>query len=390
MRSGLCLRESCQRDAGPEAPGQMPRSPAYAYNACMETDTVRTVGGIAVEIALEKPDAVFAGGETIAGEVRVVVHEDWTCKALAISLAANATARKDGLNQLNLTVREEKAGRSLFSGQWTPGRYSYPFAFEAPAGPLPYKGQISEVHWSLLAEALRGQGGSVAAEVPFTLTPGADARTTADTRSAPPVTHTEAARSLTGCFLLSLVVFLAGAATVWPAIKHDFLPVAIGILLLGAALLSLCVWQFLVNARIASAATWIATGLLHPGQTVPCSLSFQPRGPFEVEKVSVTLRCTEEAGNLSIHTSKTPTIRHVLHETEFLLPLTPGPMPSGVPVQVQGELTVPPDAPPSLQVAAGLEHGVRVVWQAEFRIVMRRWPDWLHLEDLTVRAAKPS
>lgn len=356
----------------------------------MASDAVRTVEGVVVEVALKKPEATFAGGEPIAGEVKVLVHEDWACRELAIALAVNATAHKGGLSQLNLSVRDEKARRSLFSGQWTPGRYVYPFVFDAPAGPLPYQGHVMEVHWSLLAEARPEKGERVTVEVPFELAPGEGAPVPADTRSSEPLRHTEAARGLTGCFLLSFLVFLGGAAAVWPALEHDFLPIAIGVLVLGAVLLFLCIWQSLVNARIASAETWIATSLVHPGQVVPCRLSFQPKRQFTVEKVSVTLRGMEEAGNLSIHTSKTPTVRHTLYEKEFLLPLAAGPMPSGVPVQVQGEIAVPPDAHPSFQVGAGRELGVRIFWQAEFRIVMRRWPDWMHLEDLTVGPAPRS
>jgi hypothetical protein len=50
---------------------------------------------------------------------------------------------------------------------------------------------------------------------------------------------------------------------------------------------------------------------------------------------------------------------------------------------VQGDVPVPEDIPCSINLMES-DEGMALRWRLDLNIGMKNWPDWLHLEDITV------
>jgi len=158
---------------------------------------------------------------------------------------------------------------------------------------------------------------------------------------------------------------------------------ALFLAILGLAFLLLSTYSFMVAKRIRMAEARLCSKTVSPGDIVPWSLNFQVNMPVEIKETRATLTCIEEAGNIGIRASK-KTYRKVLYEKRHELQLPVKSIPANVPIQAQGEISVPPDAASSFTLANTFGHGIRVKWSVEFRIAMKRWPDWSYTEEITV------
>ncbi|MBN2468244.1 MAG: hypothetical protein JXD19_08845 [Deltaproteobacteria bacterium] len=343
--------------------------------------------GIDLEIFLDKPEKIYPYGDKIKGEVKVTIHEEWQCDGLELFLGTKGFAEvTEGPRKFKSIFTDDKEKRLLYQGQWIPGRYSYPFEMEAPSGPFTYKGQMIDLSWYLKAVARTTRGKSVQAEAELVVVPGKGSRGKA-TQEKHPVIYTESPKGSLGCLVFSLVFFSAGIAAAVKTFQSEndtYLGFALFLALVGLLMILGNVYFLLVSKRIGMAEARIDSGIVSSGEIVPCSLSFQVNSPAEINGVGITLTCREEAGNVGIRASK-KTFQKVIYEKRHDLQLPVKKIPANVPIQTEGEISVPPDAAPSFTVANNLGDGIRVRWNVEFRIEMKRWPDWVHREELTVR-----
>ena len=82
------------------------------------------MSGIALSIALDKPDRTYEAGETITGRVNVSVSEKIQAGALVLVLSCKGISKAENIHR---TIEKEKAEIKLFQGSWMPEEYIYPF-----------------------------------------------------------------------------------------------------------------------------------------------------------------------------------------------------------------------------------------------------------------------
>jgi len=343
--------------------------------------------GIELQIILDDSEKSYFVGEKIKGKVTVVVSEECRCEALELYIGVQGLAdMNEGVNRYKGTFRNDLGRQMLFQGQWPPDMFTYPFEIEVPLGPGSYKGQIIELGWYLRATACLSCGKGVEAESTLTVFPEKERPGENLDGKPTEVVYRETPKRSLGCLGISLALFLVGtlgAFKTFSSASETLLGITIFFAVLGLILLIVSLYTFLVSKRIGMAEVRIDSGIVSPGDRVPCSLTFQVNKPVEIKEIHVTLVCREEAGNVGIHASK-KTYRKVISEEKNALQLPDTMVPANVPIEVRGEFSLPPNASPSFTLADNFGNGIALRWDVKFRMAMERWPDWFYNEKITV------
>ena len=155
-------------------------------------------------------------------------------------------------------------------------------------------------------------------------------------------------------------------------------------IVLGLALLFFTTWQALVNKRIKKVEVRLGSRVVRRGDKIPCSLTLHANLPFEIEKVTATLTADEIVDFRRSSSKGSGKFRkHLLYEASQELPLAVKQVPANVPVRVQGDVPVPENIPCSINLMES-DQGMALRWRLDLNVWMKNWPDWLHLEDITV------
>jgi hypothetical protein len=346
------------------------------------------MAGIALNLVLEKPGKAFAWGDIVKGDLKVTVAHD--CSAAALMVVFYCKGLSESKN-FTATTERENVEQKLFKGTWTAGSYNYPFEIVVPQGPFTYKGHIFDVSWHLGARARASGGEDVRTEMEITVLPGKKRSETEGTKTAGEVVHTETARSLKGFFAVSSVLVLVGLYGGWRNSPFSegtdgglFFFGGVIPMVLGLTLFFFSTWQALMNRRIRRVEVTLGSGVVRAGDKIPCSLTFYANLPFEVERVWAVLRAEEIVDfRHSSSKSSSKSRKHLLYETSHEFPLPGKHVPANVPFCAQGEVPVPENIPYSINLMES-DQGMAVRWRLEFNLGMKKYPDWLHLEDITV------
>jgi hypothetical protein len=355
------------------------------------------MSGIALCITLDKPDKTYKGGETIAGQVRVIATEDTRAAALALVLYCKGYSEKKtrvGGPDI-VTMERVKEETNLFKGPWRPGEYIYPFSFTAPLAPRTYKGHVFDVTWHIGTKmrTSREEDKDVKAEEQFILLTRKRASQDQQEKSATAVVRRESARNLLGCFGLSLTLFLVGLVIAWRYspfaetagnVEGEFFFGGIIPMLLGLLLIFGVTFQALVNRRIKKVEVKLGSGQAKPGEKIPCSITFEANIPFKIEKISAILTVEEIVDFRSPSRKPGQFRKHSLHESRQELPLAVKQVPVKIPCYVQGEVVIPEGIPYSIDLMDKGE-GMALTWGIEFIIEMKWWPDWRHYETINMQ-----
>ncbi|MBN2031804.1 MAG: hypothetical protein JW836_00900 [Deltaproteobacteria bacterium] len=343
---------------------------------------------IALSIVLDKHDKTYECGETIAGQVRVVVTEDIQIASLMVVLFCRGISKAENIHK---TIEEKKEEINLFKGSWMQEEYIYPFEIVAPHGPRTYKGHIFDVTWHLGTKVRSSQGEDVTAEAEIMLLSEKRKPQDAETSRSQESVHIHSARSLKGCFGFSIGFFLLGVFIAWrnsPFAEREgdeggvLFFGGIILILLGSVALFLTIYTALVNRRIKEVEVRLGSRHAGPGEKIPFSVTFEANISFIIDNISATLRCNEVLDFFSSSSNK-KYLKHRLYENRQELPLSVKRVPTKVPIQVEGEILIPEDAPCSMELMESGK-GMLLKWEIEFVIEMKKWPDWIHFEDITV------
>jgi len=343
------------------------------------------MAGITLSIMLDKPDKTYEGGEAITGQVKVAVAEKIQTAALVLVLYCKGLSKAKNINR---TIEKEKEEMILFKGSWIPKEYIYPFEIVAPLSPRTYKGNIFDVTWHLGTKVRSSQGKNNTAETEITLL-SEKRKSNGDEPIGPKeVVHSQSPKNLMGCFSFSLILTFVGIYIVWIALSAeqedmDLFFWGIIPIILGFALLFLATYQALVNKRIKKAEVRLGSRQASPGEKISFSIIFEANIPFKVDKVSATLRGNEIVDFFrSTHNKKY--FKHRLYENRQELPFAVEIVPTNVPVRIEGEVLIPKGVPCSIDLMESGK-GMALSWEIEFVIEMKKWPDWIHFEDITVQ-----
>ena len=349
----------------------------------------KTCRGSHLSIILDKPDKTYEGGETITGQVKVTVAEKIQAAALVLVLYCKGFSKAENINR---TIQKEKEELKLFTGSWMPGEHIYPFEFVAPSGPRTYKGHVFDVTWHLGAKVRSSQGKDITAEAEITLLPGKKIPHGDKAIDSKEVVHKQSAKNLVGCFSFSLIPTFAGIYIAWIALSAEQVDMDLFFwgmipMILGVALLFLVIYQTLVNKRIKKVEVRLRSSQASPGEKIPFSIIFEANIPFEIDKVSATLRGNEVLDFFRSSSNK-KYLKHLLFENRQELPLTVKKVPTKVPIRIEGEVLIPDGVPCSIDLME-LHNEMAIKWEIEFVIEMKKWPDWIHFEDITVQSIDP-
>ncbi len=341
---------------------------------------------ITLSTILNKPDKIYEGGETISGQVKVSVAERIQAAELAILLYCKGFSKAQNISK---TIEKKQGEINLFKGSWVPEEYIYPFEIIAPGSPRTYKGQVFDVTWYLETTVHFSEGKDTAVKSEITILKEKKMPLGNEMGGPDEVVYNQSAKNLTGCFSFSFVFNLIGIYFVWKTFSAEREYAGLygwgGTILITLSLIALFLLTYtaLVNKRIKKAEVRLGSRQVSPGEKIPFIITFEANIPFKIERVSATLRGNEIIDFFRSSTNK-KYLKHRLYENRHELPLAVKTISAKEPIQVKGEVLIPKDAPCSIDLMESGK-GMALSWEIEFAIEMKKWPDWIHFEDITVQ-----
>ena len=347
-------------------------------------------------IHLDEERTSYRGGETVRGEIEVRTDEDVRCDGLTVELRWKTHGKGN-------SVHGDPVEVELFQGDWRAGAIQrYPFAIELPKGPFTYHGHYLNVVWEVRARA----------DVPWAIDPKAEReiavsadpaggakridqlpdelleRIAGPTEVGAPSTA-DSIRTLRsvgnvlgmGCMAVMALPLLAmlGVA-IWQGVslaRGDaespvFAVMWIGFTLVFLFLMGRGAWQKVANAfakkRLGEVTLQAEPRLLRPGDAVRLELVCQPSKRIELNRAVARLEAEEVVTRGSGTNRRTYRQKVVSEEVEIAAGRSLSP---GMPFQVQREIRIPADAPPSFGARDNA-----LQWTVVAELDVARWPDW--------------
>lgn len=362
------------------------------------------MGRYDLRIVFDRPERTYVPGERITGRIEVTVHEDCECKGLWVYCEWKASS--GGIGDAGNAGQQK-----LFAGTWRAGQHAaYPFEFVAPPGPLTYDGQMFAIRWSISASALVGLI-NPAVEERFRLVAGKPPEEAQLDQGRPaPQPYRQAAKVEEGSSGRGLKAVLSVAALVVgvPALILGllevlpwFVPIRVpfplpritplgappfAALVVGAILTSLG-WRgvkrslrpAVAEAKLGPLELELSSAVARPGDTITCTVLFQPRTNIDLAEAAAKLVATE---HVVVRGQGDDPDRHdhqVVSESHATLSpartLTPGEN-----VLLQANLSLPTEAPYSFVGSYN-----KLLWTVHLELKLRGWPDWVSDLPFTVR-----
>lgn len=303
------------------------------------------------------------GGEKVTGTVIVRADQAVTCRGLDVtsSWATHGAGNVD---------RGEIDHATLFQGTWDEGQeYRYPFELDTAAWPPSYYGRLLNVGQFIEARAKLSWTTDPRAtvEIPIVVTAAPESLTPV-TKSRPPSLVGWIVGLVLGLVLLVPLLMLLGMAILF------LLPlVAIG----GAV--TWFVWSYLPTRLTGRVECEVLPLRVAAGDTIKGSLKFTPRRSLTVNAITWKVTATERCESGSGSNRKTRT--HVAFQQLRQL-AEAGLFEAGTPQTFAFECPVSGTAPPSLKF-----NDNELRWEAELRIDIPGWSDWVKPFKLTVTPA---
>jgi len=334
-----------------------------------------------LEIVLDHPDRPYKPGEKLSGFVGVTVNTD--CKCNGLTIASQWRTHGSGNNRSG-----PNHPTTLFEGEWKAGeQHVHPFELTVPNGPLTYHGQYLNVDWYLTARA----------DIPWALDPKAKTEfVLVDDPSVPALDHgplqktgaTSAsgvasgavAAIMLGVFAFAGVFMCVGFGSAFHGDWVSAIPFAIvPVLFAGVALfvLSRFLRNVLASRRLGEVEFTVGPDHVRGGDTLNVRLRMTPRTEVKLDAVRARLHAQERCTSGSGTNSHTYT-HSVWDETVHLR--GPGTLKAGVPIEITGQVQMPPNPAPSFAASDEYLH-----WKVEVILDAAGWLDWTRAWELAVR-----
>ena len=317
-----------------------------------------------LSIELDDADRTYAGGEKVCGTVRVRADKDVNCSGLQIRTywATHGRGNVDS---------KEVQSETLFSGQWLAGEQTeYRFELSVADWPPTYHGHHLNVDHYVEARAKIPWGFDPKTSAPFRVRPIKESETFGHRPKAIEIKGPIAAFVGIGMIAVFLVVaFIVSANIGWFLFPFLLIvPMAVGIFI---------VTRFLLPAwALGDVVCEFETERVAPGQQVRGELTIQPKKNVSINQIILVLsaqeRCVSGSG-----TNRT-THRHNVLDQSFTIAEATSLRPNEkrrFPLTIE----IPVNAPYSLSLDDN-----DLVWSANVRIDIPRWPDWRRTFPLSV------
>ena len=318
-----------------------------------------------LKIELDDPNRTRVGGENVTGTVLVSTSGPMQCKGLEVT-SYWATHGRGNVETGDVDRQE------LFQGQWETGReYRYPFTVKTTTWPPTYYGTLLNV----------SHGVRVRARVPWSKDPTTQVEYALVANSPPedlkpPAPLVKPSRSIIGAtlgFIIGGILIVLVLSLLSVALLLLLIPLAIG----GAGWWFVRV--FLPRQLTGSIECTVEPKRATAGETIRGQLRFTPRRNMHINTILWTVNCAEKC--VSGSGSDRKTFDHeILNHIERLS--ESGELRVGEPQLFEFSFQVPQNAPPSLKFTDN-----SLNWNAELRIDIARWPDWVQKIPLTIVAS---
>ena len=306
-------------------------------------------------IELDQPNAMHRGGGTITGVVRVDVDRDIHCNGLELTSGWRTHGRGN-------VASEKAAVITVFEGDWQAGQKpEYRFELPIAGWPPSYHGHLLNIDHYIDARARISWSFDPKASVPFLVRPTDPNAAVAAPSNVIELKGIWAGVAATGCGIF-FVVFLFMVFSIGP----------FALVFLIAPLFGGAFWFFrffLPKWLLGEIVCDLEQTEVAPGDQVSGKLSIRPRRNVSINGIELKLEAREQV--VSGSGSNRTTHKHVLFDQSYSLQDA-----STLTAATQHEfpllVNVPADAPYSISLSDN-----SLVWAANLRVDIPRWPDWV-------------
>ena len=333
-------------------------------------------------IEFERSDRRYRPGETVSGKVTVQVNAKVQCNGLTVKRLWHTHGKG------NYAEGSDSVEEVVFSGEWWPGEtHAYPFAFEVPAAPVSYHGEVLNVDHYVAARADIPWAIDPKAEEDFLLLAGPEScQIPTEVSEAMQGASTQLQGMGAACgVIFGMIFFCAG-----------LIPLGIGVvgvsqgemaavmaipfggifMLVGGGIAFMASRKILAERKLGPVEVTVSPRQLNPGDRFEVELRFAPKARIELNEITATLKGQEVV--ISGSGTKRTTHRHVFHdEVQQLLAACDVWPEEGT--SAKGSFQIPHDAAPSFVASDN-----RLEWSVELHVDIARWPDWQSTEILAV------
>lgn len=353
-----------------------------------------------LHIVFEQADKTFALGDTLRGRVVVDITKTTQCNGLDINLFWRTHGRGD-------TNTANEKSQNLFTGEWQPGHYEYPFKYELKENKTSYHGEIINLDWYLEATA----------DVPWAFDPNVEEDFLLLSRPLAEDYHyrqraqiEQRKRQKKSSSILQVIIPLLFFSTfaifffkddesmlkLFSPISEYFdqehglfistigkildniiwlVPLIIGAVMLGFLFRYLSGKQ--VEKLLADLQVTLSKSEYHPGERIDATLSCTPQRDLTVENCYAQLIGQEVAVDNSGTTSTT-------HKHEIYFDEVPVSLPQNfnnqVPVSSEISFEVPDNIPASFSTGQN-----SIKWSLKLDLKLTRWLRWLNTTNIRIR-----
>jgi len=343
-----------------------------------------------ITIELDREDPTYFMNEPVTGQVIVDVRRATRCDELELSCLIKTHGRGDNYKRTTAEI-------NLFSGDWEPGEYVYPFRIPIDSEQASYHGEYINVDWYLEAEVDIPKALDVSKEIDFLRVHESEPLFVGDEYDmAQDLLEQKNSSSKTGLIIFAFLVPILFLIPLFGSkyLPEMFQPIADILATHEVTLNSISghldkifplvfagIFGFIVFQGLRALGQKKSQKMLgHPkieiengdevqaGERLNCLLAFNPRQNANVRSCSAKLRGYEHAVDTSGTTNST--FQHNIFEEVIDLPIYGG-INAGVPVEEAFELEIPVGAPKSFDLGKN-----DLIWAIEIEMQLGKWLKW--------------
>lgn len=336
--------------------------------------------------------------ETITGKVHVETRENVQCHGLILRLEWHTHGRGNPTEQCIESL-------SFNEGMWTAGEhYSYDFELSLPPGPYTYHGKYLNVSWRLQAIAHTDSSGKLKAVTGVLLEPSGTERRfragnedVADTALAADDDQTISwSGVLQGLpYMIPGLLFIGGGLhfLTTASLNASDAPIALNIIFIlifpaaaslyffyvGSRKLYSSIQNVFAEIRLGNVDVHLSSPDATPGERIRCRVSMETSGTVDLNEITVRLHCYEKVVETDM--SKDDHVyTHTVHDETTSIQSSQQATLRGGKRTFKTDIELPDSAPFSFHAEDN-----ELKWDMEVHVDVPNWPDWMHVEPLTVQ-----
>ncbi len=307
-----------------------------------------------LSIELDDAERVYFGGEKIAGKVHVRADANVQCSGLEVRTVWKTHGRGNVATGTSEAV-------TVFTGAWNAGeKVEYPFELTVAVWPPTYHGHHLNIDHYVEAQA----------KIPWSFDPQASAMFLMRPNNTVGVPISPASAAVSNGVVQSIVAAVAAMFMLVFCVASAANPIVMVIFgLIAIAVITFwMVRVVLPKYRLGEVSASLDQATFAPGDAVAGKLSIRPRRNVTINGIELKFEAREQC--VSGSGSNKTTHRHVIFETLQSLS-APTTLSADQPHEFPFAVEIPRDAVYSIDLSDN-----DLIWSANLRVDIPRWPDW--------------